>query len=175
MYVSLFHSGSYIPKQQDQQYVQNIVVRYNDIADCWNDKITKDNVVHFVYRIKEKVAPSKVWTNSDEFAYVILETMNDRGLSLTQVEMLRSYLLAHIYAPKRARARRTTFENVVKHLMNNKLNSKSKAKFEFFKMYFKVHYAEDFPKQRTPCLTFSILQDFKIWAIMTDISSMQWK
>lgn len=56
--------------------------------------------------------------------------------------------------------------------MNNKLNSKSKAKFEFFKMYFKSHYAEDFPKQRTPCLTFSILQDFKIWAIMTD---MQWK
>ena len=30
------------------------------------------------------------------FAYVIFETMNDRGLSLTQIEMLRSYLLSNI-------------------------------------------------------------------------------
>ena len=83
---------------------------------------------------------SKVWTNSDEFAYVIFETMNDRGLSLTQVEMLRSYLLANITAEARENAMHE-FDEVVKLLVNIKLSSKSKAEFEFFKLYFRGHFS----------------------------------
>ena len=161
--LSLFNNGSYIPNDQDQQYVQNIVDRYNDIADCWNDDITEDNVVNFVYWIKEKVVFSKVWTNSDEFAYVIFETMNDRGLSLTQVEMLRSYLLANIDNSARTRAMET-FDDVVKRLVNIKLNSKSKAEFEFFKMYFRGHYAEDFSQTKNSTSDFvRIGKEFHRW------------
>ena len=145
--LSLYKYGSYTPTDRDRQYVQNIVDRYNDIAECWNAQITEENVVNFAYWIKEKVVFSKVWTNSDEFAYVIFETMNDRGLSLTQVEMLRSYLLANIESSERMRAMEL-FDDVVKRLVNIKLSSKSKAEFEFFKMYFRGHYAEEFSQTK---------------------------
>ena len=145
--LSLFQKGSYTPTDKDRQYVENIVERYNEISDCWDDRINKDNVVNFAYWIKEKVVFSKVWTNSDEFAYVIFETMNDRGLSLTQVEMLRSYLLAHIELPERDIAI-GLFDEVVKRLVGIKLSSTSKAEFEFFKMYFRGHYAEDFSQSK---------------------------
>ena len=94
--LALYTKGSYDIKDDDTVSVRNIVDRYEDIDDCWNNLIDAGNIVSFTYWIKEKVMFSKVWTNNDDFAYVIFETMNDRGLSLTQVEMLRSYLLANI-------------------------------------------------------------------------------
>ena len=161
--LALFNEGSYIPTDNDRQFVQNIVDRYNDISDCWNNEITEENVVNFAYWIKEKVVFSKVWTNSDEFAYVIFETMNDRGLSLTQIEMLRSYLLANIDNSSRAKAMEL-FDEVVKRLVNIKLNSKSKAEFEFFKMYFRGHFAEDFSQTKNSTSDFvRIGKEFHRW------------
>ena len=88
---SLFEFGKYDPTDDDRRHVQNIVDRYNDINDCWNSNINEKNIVCFTFWILEKVMVSRVKTNSDDFAYVIFETMNDRGLSLTQIQMLRSY------------------------------------------------------------------------------------
>ena len=73
--------------------------------------------------------------------------MNDRGLSLTQVEMLRSFLLANIDSENRNNAI-LQFDDIVKRLINIKLTSKSKAEFEFFKLYFRGHYAEDFSQNK---------------------------
>lgn len=139
---SLFRDGSYELKPSDNSSIENLVNRYNDMQNCWNEKINENNIVHFVYWLKEKVIFSKVWTNDDEFAYVIFETMNDRGLSLTQIEMLKSYLLAKIDAPKRTTAK-NKFENIVEKLKTITLTSKSKAEFEFFKIYLRGHYAND--------------------------------
>lgn len=161
--LGLFNNGFYEPTETDEHYVKNIVDRYNDIADCWNEKIDESNIVFFTYWLKEKVIFSKVWTNSDEFAYVIFETMNDRGLSLTQVEMLRSYLLANIQPEERNDAMQL-FDTVVKRLMNIKLSSKSKAEFEFFKMYFRGHYAEDFSQTKDSSSDFvRIGKEFHRW------------
>ena len=140
--LALNNSGEYSVKEDDTVSVHNIVDRYNDISDCWNDKIDDSNIIHFVYWIKAKVIFSKVWTNSDEFAYVIFETMNDRGLSLTQVEMLRSYLLANVNPNQRDKARQK-YDGVVEWLTAIKLGTRSKAEFELFKIYFRGHYAED--------------------------------
>lgn len=43
---------------------------------------------------------------------MIFETINDRGLSLTQVEMLRSYLLANLNKDKREEGVEL-FDNVI--------------------------------------------------------------
>ena len=140
--LALYNEGAYVVSDDDTVSVRNIVDRYNDIPDCWNERINDANIIHFVYWLKGKVMFSKVWTNSDEFAYVIFETMNDRGLSLTQVEMLRSYLLANVNPEERDNARHK-YDSVVKRLMTIKLGTRSKAEFEFFKIYFRGHYAED--------------------------------
>lgn len=161
--LSLFETGTYTVNEDDTISVKNIVERYHDIAECWNPKITEENAVHFTYWMKEKIIFSKVWTNSDDFAYVIFETMNDRGLSLTQVEMLRSYLLANIDAEEREKAMEK-FDEVVRLLTNIKLNSKSKAEFEFFKMYFRSHLAEDLSQSKGSTSDFTrIGKEFHRW------------
>ena len=140
--LGLFENGFYEPTDKDRYHVQKIVDRYNDISECWDEKITNQNVIGFTYWLLEKVMFSKVWANSDDFAYVIFETMNDRGLSLTQVEMLRSYLLANIDEAHRGDSLEK-FDETIMRLSAIKLTSKSKAEFEFFKVFFRGHYAEE--------------------------------
>lgn len=140
--LGLFKNGFYEPNENDKYYVQKIVERYNEISECWNEKITNENVIGFTYWLLEKVMFSKVWANSDDFAYVIFETMNDRGLSLTHVEMLRSYLLANIDEVHREQSLKKFDETIVR-LSAIKLSSKSKAESEFFKVFFRGHYAEE--------------------------------
>lgn len=140
--LSLYEHGFYEPNAKDKIHVQKIVDRYNDIADCWDEKINDENIACFAYWILGKVMFSKVWANSDDFAYVIFETMNDRGLSLTHVEMLRSYLLANIKDAERDHSLKL-FDDTVGKLSMIKLSSKSKAENEFFKVFFRGHYAED--------------------------------
>lgn len=139
--LALFNGEEYTVKSSDPPSVNNIIARYNDFAECWNEKINERNVISFVYWLMGRVVFSKVWTNDDEFAYVIFETMNDRGLSLTQVEMLRSYLLANINPPQRDQSK-LTFDNVVKRLAGIKLSSKTKVEQEFFRIFLRGHYAE---------------------------------
>lgn len=160
---SLYTTGMYQVKEDDPVSVKNIMERYGDIEDCWPTDINQGNIVFFVYWILKNVKFSKVWTNSDEFAYVIFETMNDRGLSLTQVEMLRSYILANIKEENRVQAM-DMFDDVVKRLMEIKLSSKSKAEFEFFKVYFRGHYAEDFSQAKNSTSDFvRIGKEFHRW------------
>ena len=161
--MSLFKQGEYtIPKDASPSVV-NLVNRYSDIAECWDKRINESNIISFVYWLKEKVMFSKVWTNSDEFAYVIFETMNDRGLSLTQVEMLRSYLLANIDEDERGKAM-VKFDSIIRDLSQIKLSSKSKAEFEFFKIYFRGHYAEDFSQSKNSTSDFvRIGKEFHRW------------
>lgn len=161
--LSLFNTGEYdVPKDASPSVV-NLVKRYSEISECWDKRINETNIVPFVYWLKEKVMFSKVWTNSDEFAYVIFETMNDRGLSLTQVEMLRSYLLANIDEDDRTEMM-DKFDSIIRSLAQIKLSSISKAEFEFFKMYFRGHYAEDFSQAKNSTSDFvRIGKEFHRW------------
>ena len=160
---SLCENGDYNIKESDSISVRNLVRRYDDIDECWRDEINDENIVHFMYWLKEKVMFSKVWTNSDDFAYVIFETMNDRGLSLTQVEMLRSYLLANINESKREAAMKE-LDGTTKRLASINLSSKSKAEFEFFKFYFRSHYAKNLSQAKNSTSDFvKIGKEFHRW------------
>ena len=159
--LALYTKGTYDVKDGDTASVRNIVERYNDIDDCWNNAIGINNIVSFTYWLKEKVMFSKVWTNNDDFAYVIFETMNDRGLSLTQVEMLRSYLLANIDVGSRDKGIKL-FDGAVNRLRNIKLTTRSKAEFEFFKVYFRGHYIDSVVQSATSDFT-RIGNEFHRW------------
>lgn len=159
---ALYQNGEYSVPENARPSIVNLVNRYSDIAECWDKRIDDNNVVLFTYWIMEKVIFSKVWTNSDEFAYVIFETMNDRGLSLTQVEMLRSYLLANIDVDSRSKAMEK-FDRIIRELSQIKLSSKSKAEFEFFKMYFRGHYAEDLSQGNNRSDFVRIGKEFHRW------------
>ncbi|MCQ2071371.1 MAG: DUF262 domain-containing protein, partial [archaeon] len=133
----LLDNGEYKPTDNDPPSVRNIVDIYGSIPDYWDSKINEDNADNFVYWLTNRVMFSKVWTSDDDLAYVIFETMNDRGLSLTPVEMLRSYLLANI-STNRNEGMEEFDESVA---MVRALGSKTDM--EFFKVYFKACLAED--------------------------------
>lgn len=154
----------YTPSDNDPSSVQNLIDRYYDIEECWNTDINESNINHFVYWLQGKVMFSKVWTNSDEFAYVIFETMNDRGLSLTQVEMLRSYLLANIERGTARDSAMKKYDSIVRALSDINLGSKSKAEFEFFKVLLRSHYASGSMSAKTGDSDFArIGKEFHRW------------
>jgi len=87
--------------------IANILARYSDIEDLFPEDITGAALPYFVDWLVENVHLVEITAYSDEDAYTIFETMNDRGLSLTPADMLKGYLLANIKdAEKRTRASR---------------------------------------------------------------------
>lgn len=76
--------------------IQNILARYDDIKDLFPSELTGNALPYFIDWLIENVHLVEITAYSDEDAYTIFETMNDRGLSLTPTEMLKGYLLANI-------------------------------------------------------------------------------
>jgi uncharacterized protein with ParB-like and HNH nuclease domain len=76
--------------------IQNILARYEDIKDLFPAELTTRALPYFIDWLIDNVHLIEITAYSDEDAYTIFETMNDRGLSLTPTEMLKGYLLANI-------------------------------------------------------------------------------
>jgi len=76
--------------------VLNIAARYDNIADHFPEEVGDDALPFFVDWLLENVHLVEIEAYSDEDAYTIFETMNDRGLSLSLPEMLKGYILANI-------------------------------------------------------------------------------
>ena len=97
---NLFDNGEYTAKEGDDESTVNMANRYNDIAESFPDEIKGNLLSFFIDWIKYNVILVEIVAYSDENAYTIFETMNDRGLNLTPTEMLKGFLLSRFYEPK---------------------------------------------------------------------------
>jgi uncharacterized protein with ParB-like and HNH nuclease domain len=77
---ALFEEQPFDPTNQPES-VQNIVTRYEDIADSFPEELTADALPYFIDWLIENVHLVEITAYSDDDAYIIFETMNDRGLS----------------------------------------------------------------------------------------------
>lgn len=93
---ALFEVGEYEPKNTDDETVCNMVDRYDDIAESFPEELTGEALPFFIDWFVENVVIVEITAYSDENAYTIFETMNDRGLNLTPSEMLKGYVLSKI-------------------------------------------------------------------------------
>ena len=93
---ALFTSGEYNPKESDDETVFNMVERYDDIAQSFPEELMEEALPYFIDWFVENVIIVEITAYSDENAYTIFETMNDRGLNLTPTEMLKGYVLSKI-------------------------------------------------------------------------------
>jgi hypothetical protein len=85
------------PDDNDQTESEaNIIARYHDIDSLFPKALVGEALPYFVDWLVENVHLVEIKAYSDEDAYTIFETMNDRGLSLTPTDMLKGYLLANI-------------------------------------------------------------------------------
>jgi len=91
---SLFESGEYSAPPDADASTFNMVERYNDIAEAFPKEINVEVLPFFIDWLKERVVLVEILAYSNDNAYTIFETMNDRGLNLTPTEMLKGYLLS---------------------------------------------------------------------------------
>ncbi len=96
--------------------IQNIVLRYRDIVDYF--EIPDDAIPCFVSWLLENVYLVSIEAFDSRDAYVIFETVNDRGLPLTPTDMLRGYLLSNIDDAARRNVTSETWRKQVQKLQN---------------------------------------------------------
>ncbi|MBC7293035.1 MAG: DUF262 domain-containing protein, partial [Thermoleophilia bacterium] len=107
------YAGKDFPQVDPPESVGNILARYADIEELFPEELKGPALPYFADWLIENVHFIEITAYSDEDAYTIFETMNDRGLSLTPADMLKGYLLANITDPdRRARATRVWKERV---------------------------------------------------------------
>ncbi len=100
---ALYDGQPYDPTDKPES-VRNIVARFADITNLFPQTLQGDPLPYFIDWLIEKVHVVEIRAFSDEDAYTIFETMNDRGLSLTPLDMLKGYLLANITDPRERNA-----------------------------------------------------------------------
>lgn len=92
---ALFEQEPFDPAGRPES-VQNIVARYSDIQSSFPEDLTGDALPYFIDWLIENVHLVQITAYSDEDAYTIFETMNDRGLSLTPLDMLKGFVLSNV-------------------------------------------------------------------------------
>lgn len=101
----LFYDGSYDVKPDDDESTINMAKRYADIGEAFPDELKGPAFPYFLDWLKNNVILVEITAYSDDNAYTIFESMNDRGLNLTATEMLKGFVLSRFTDPKdRAKA-----------------------------------------------------------------------
>lgn len=76
---------------------QNIYERFVDITELFPIILKHESVLPlFINWMVEKLIFIEILAQTSDSAYTIFESMNDRGLKLTQAELLKSYLLSNV-------------------------------------------------------------------------------
>ena len=91
---ALFEKGEYNTKEDDSTSIINMEARYSDIDEVFPDDFVDAKLESFVYWIIYNIIIVRINTTSDREAYTIFETMNDRGLRLSSVDMIKGFILS---------------------------------------------------------------------------------
>lgn len=90
------YNGQAVEDNGQPESNANIVARYRDIEEKFPEEVNAKALPYFADWLIENVHLVEITAYTDEDAYTIFETMNDRGLSLTPTDMLKGYLLTNI-------------------------------------------------------------------------------
>ncbi len=112
----LFEFGEYALKDDDDETVKNMIERYQDIEQSFPEELTQNALPFFIDWFIENVVLVEITAYSDENAYTIFETMNDRGLNLTPTEMLKGYVLSKITDKKHRNKINELWKNEIQEL-----------------------------------------------------------
>lgn len=134
---ALFEKGEYEIQESDDETVLNMLERYEDIGHAFPEELTNGALPYFIDWLIENVVIVEITAYSDENAYTIFETMNDRGLNLTPTEMLKGYVLSKITDFKQ----RIEINNIWKEQIQKLHENDDTADQSFFQAWFRGKYA----------------------------------
>ncbi|HIP34052.1 MAG TPA: DUF262 domain-containing protein [Bacteroidia bacterium] len=134
---SLFNDGEYIYNGNNESVV-TLINRYEDIEELFSEQLKRKVLPYFIDWVLEKLILVEIIAYSEENAYTIFETMNDRGLNLTPSEMLKGYLLSKITD----NGLRTKANELWKEKIFAFHKYSKEEDLEFFKTWLRGKYAE---------------------------------
>ena len=135
---ALYLTGEYNVKDSDDETVKNIAERYDDIQELFPDELKGAALPFFIDWLIQNVVLVVITAYSDDNAYTIFETMNDRGLNLTPSEMLKGYLLSKV----RTTDQRDKINIVWKAEIKKLHNLWEESDLTFFQAWLRGKYAE---------------------------------
>jgi uncharacterized protein with ParB-like and HNH nuclease domain len=125
--------------------VRNIVQRYADIEEYFPAELKGDSLPLFIDWVADNVHLVEITAYSDDDAYTIFETMNDRGLSLTPSDMLKGYLLANIQDSQKREAASDRWKLRVREIQELDRNAdtdfSNKLEADFFKSWLRSQHS----------------------------------
>jgi uncharacterized protein with ParB-like and HNH nuclease domain len=144
---ALFHGTPFSPDGKDES-VRTMHARYADIEQ--NELIAElgDALPHFAYWLLTRVGLIEIATDSDNHAYAIFETMNDRGKPLSPVDMLKAYLLAPIDDADQRRLANENWKKQVLDLLTFGKNAEADRDATCIKAWLRAQHAETIRDRR---------------------------
>lgn len=134
---ALYNDRSYDPEGKGES-IRNIVERYNDIVELFPAELRNAALPYFIDWLIDNVSVVEIITYSEDDAYTIFETMNDRGLNLTPTEMLKGYLLTNVGSDEQKSELNELWKINVQRLNDWGQN----IDLDFFKAWLRAKYAE---------------------------------
>ncbi|MDP2728872.1 MAG: DUF262 domain-containing protein [Dehalococcoidales bacterium] len=143
---ALFINSQFDPEGITES-VHNILDRFNDIVQLFPEPLKNHTLPFFIDWLIECVDLVEIVAYSDDDAYAIFETMNDRGLRLSSAEMLKGYLLANVEDDSQKQKandlwRRRSFEFL------QLADGDEKEAEEFFKTWLRSQYADSIRERK---------------------------
>ena len=134
----LFLEGCYEVQPDDDESTVNMTKRYADIEKAFPEEIKGNAFPYFLDWLKYNVILVEITAYSDDNAYTIFESMNDRGLNLTSTEMLKGYILSRFKEAKDREKANQFWKEAIQSLHQYSKDEDQK----FFQAWLRSQYAD---------------------------------
>jgi uncharacterized protein with ParB-like and HNH nuclease domain len=112
--------------------------RYQDVAEIFPNELSEASLPYFVDWLIDKVVLVEIGTTDKNMALEIFESMNDRGLRLSSMDMLKSFILSKIGNESDVEKANQLWRTHVQDLREMVKNGDT----EFMKTFLRAKYAE---------------------------------
>ncbi len=135
---ALYKYGEYDASDSSDLSVRHLAERFSDFDEIFPDTLEDHAFTLFVYWLVEKVNIVEIEASADDDAFTIFETMNDRGVNLSQADMLKGHLLSHMTMPDKKTKANALWRHMIQHLVEIEPG----ADEDFIKTWLRAQYAD---------------------------------
>lgn len=136
--MSAIRNGQDIDVSDLDQSSKVLWERYQDVAEIFPSELSEDTLPYFVDWLIDKVVLVEIGTTDKNMALEIFESMNDRGLRLSSMDMLKSFILSKIGNEADVEKANQLWRTHVQDLREMVKNGDT----EFMKTFLRAKYAE---------------------------------
>lgn len=135
--VAILEGRDFDPEGEPES-VRNLWDRYGTVVERFSEDVAGEPLAHFADWLLHRVILVDIGAPDQDMALEIFETMNDRGLRLSNTDMLKSFLLARVGDESVIKELNDRWRRRVTELTDMEKNADS----EFVKAWLRGNYAE---------------------------------